>query len=225
MNKDDLHLEERKFALEERKFKNERTQLFVSIFGTAIMPLALVFFGYWIQSSLNRIENDQKTRELKTDLEWKTGERRAAQREKVYAELGPCLNIIYCYLVDVGDFGNYTPAQIIAQKRNADRLFFSYNSYWSEPTALSYQQFMKAAFVTYTGVGKAAQIRADWLEKQRSFENRTSKWQMEWNDSFADRDPDVEDIYFNMVKAFLSDLQTNNALMTVKPEASTKSPK
>jgi hypothetical protein len=198
MEPDELRIEERKISIEERKLKCEMWGLFIS----CLTPIAIAVVGFWIQASLNNTEN-----------QWKSAERRAQQREKIYEDLAPSLNTIYCYLDDVGDFGNYDPEEIVSKKRSVDREFFAYYTYWSDATKKQYSHFMDAAFEPYQGPGIDAKIKSAPDEKQATFIHKNKSWKATWNDDFTgSKDGEIRNIYFDLVTAFLKDLQANDVL-------------
>lgn len=191
-------IEERKLKLERRKLDCQRIGLFTSI----LTPLAIILVGALIQRAVSQ-----------ADREWKSGERRAEQREAVYSELGPQLNLIYCYLEEVGDYSRYTPEEIILKKRSADRLFFSYYSYWSMSTKTSYGNFMKAGFKPYQGIATDAKIRTSYYQKQIAFARRGINWKDSWDEAFTDEsDPTLRESYLALVADFLDDIQKNYQL-------------
>ena len=75
-----------------------------------------------------------------------------AEKQRLYAELGKNLNVVFVYIADVGDFRQYTPVEIVTRKRETDRMFFMYLPYWSEGTEQRYKAYMEASFQTYNGV-------------------------------------------------------------------------
>jgi hypothetical protein len=206
MDKDEQILEEKKFKLEERKVNYGRINLFISV----LTPIVIAIVGLMIQNAVNRTEH-----------EWKTGERRAEQREKIYTELAPNLNIIYCYANEVGDYTSYSPPEIIAKKRFADRMFYDYYGYWSAKTKSAYDTFMVYCFETNKRAAKDALIRTGSYHKRAAFADKPDGWDNSWNAAFSDpknvlvkgpEDPVMKSLYIALVNSFLGDLEVNSAL-------------
>ncbi len=125
------------------------------------------------------------------------------EKQKIYAELGKKLNIIYVYISDIGDYRKYEPLQIIDMKREADRQFWSYRPYWSDRTESYYNDFLNAAFLTYVGHARDAKIKSTRNQKEAAF---GSTWNSAWNDHFTgERTPDATDKYYNLVSSLLED--------------------
>jgi hypothetical protein len=199
MDAQEFQLEERKLELETRKLKYERIGLLTSF----LTPVAIVVVGYFIQNAVSQ-----------ADREWKSGERRAEQREKVYAELGPLLNIIYCYVDDVGDYTRFSPEEVIDKKRSADRLFFTYHSYWSASTKTAYDSFMRSCFeISQGGYATDAKIKSAADQKRAAFAKRGIEWKPSWNEAFSPAEGSgTREKYLALVIAFLGDLERNYRL-------------
>jgi len=187
MDSDDKHFKERELRL-------ERWKVLLSI----LTPLALILLT-WV------VNNAIQERGAALDREKQI----LAEKQKIYAEMGRKLNVIFVYVIDVGDFQAYKPPQIVDFKREVDRQFFSYRPYWSEQTEENYNKFMTAAFRTYTGLGKPAKIRSFRTEKVAAYEFDRLTWDPTWNDYFTEeRDPDISSRYYSLVSSMLSDTVT-----------------
>lgn len=87
-------------------------------------------------------------------------------RKTIYDELADKLNIIYCYVNDVGDFGEYEPKNIIELKRFVDRRFKVYENLWSPETRQQFDEFVRSCFRHFGGgLGKPAPIQSTIHEK------------------------------------------------------------
>ncbi len=98
----------------ERELHIERWKVFLSI----LTPLALLLLT-WV------VNNAIQERGAALDREKQI----LSEKQKIYAEMGRRLNIIFVYVIDVGDFRAYKPPQIVDFKREVDRQFFSYRPY------------------------------------------------------------------------------------------------
>lgn len=218
-------LEEKKLKLEEKKLQIQKYGLCISI----STPIFICLLGAWIQSSIKTAEQSWVTREKereqvwrineqKREQAWKTSERRAEQRAQVYANIGPSLNIIYCYVDDVGDYTRYSPVDIINKKREVDRIFFAYYSYWSLNTKTAYRTFMDGSFATYQGVATDAKIKSSSFQKKAAYQKRMITWDLAWSDSFTEEKSKLlRDSYLELVISFLTDLQANDELNRDNP--------
>jgi hypothetical protein len=181
-------------VFKERQLGIEQRKVLLSI----LTPLVLIILT-WV------VNNAIQERGAALDREKQI----LSEKQKIYAELGRKLNVIFVYVIDVGDFRAYNPPQIIDFKREVDRQFFSYRPYWSQRTEDGYNEFMKAAFQTYTGAGKPAKIRASRQEKIAAYQFDKRPWRPAWNAYFTEEtDPAVSTKYYRLVSAMLEDTVT-----------------
>ncbi len=129
-----------------------------------------------------------------------------AEKQRVYGEMGKKLNIIYCYVKDVGDYRSYTPGSIVEMKRECDRQFYTYRPYWNQQTERRYADFMNAAFQTYNGAGIPARINTSKAEKVAAYDFDKLTWNTSWDTYFTERaDPDITRKYNDLVSSLLED--------------------
>jgi hypothetical protein len=179
-------------AIKQREYKLEVWKLLVSI----LTPLALLALTFVVNSAIQ-----ERGALLKRE------EQILAEKQKIYAELGRRLNIIYIYIADVGDFRSYTPPRVVELKRESDRQFFMYRPYWSETTEQKYNDYMKAAFTTYTGAGMPAKINAYNAQKVAAYNVDKLQWDAAWDAYFTEKsDPNIEAKYNALVGSLLADI-------------------
>ena len=167
----------------------------LSVLLSILTPLVLVALTFVVNNAIQ-----ERGALLKRE------EQILAEKQKIYAELGRRLNIFYVYVADVGDFRSYTPPRVVELKREADRQFFMYRPYWSDSTEKRYNEFMKAAFLTYTGAGLPAKINASRAQKVAAYEVDKLKWDAAWNQYFTENsDPDIGTKYYALVSSLLAD--------------------
>jgi hypothetical protein len=172
--------------LENKKYKLEKLKALSSF----LLPLALVFISFQINSNLKDKE-----------YELKTGQQIIKAKQEIYAEIGKHLNVIFVYIADVGDFRKYTPLDIINRKREVDRLFNIYLPFWSYSTRKKYNNFMHAAFLMGNKKGKDALIKANMHEKMLS-----PNWNKNWEVYFKKgRDKKYYDSYYELIASLLAD--------------------
>ena len=82
------------------------------------------------------------------------------KRVALWDELGPCLNTIFAFILEVGDWQRTSAADIIRAKRKTDQVFHSYRPFFTDDFATAYQAFMAAAFRIFNAPGQDAKIRA-----------------------------------------------------------------
>lgn len=178
-------------AIKQREYKLERWKVLLSI----LTPLVLVALTFVVNDAIQ-----QRGAALKRE------EQILAEKQKIYAEMGKMLNVIYVYVADIGDFSSYTPQRVIEMKRETDRQFFMYRPYWSEATEEKYNDYMKAAFETYIGAGLPAKINASKSEKVAAYEAQKLKWDPSWDAYFTEaRDPQIGTKYYALVSLLLAD--------------------
>jgi hypothetical protein len=178
-------------ALKHREHKLEMWKVLLSI----LTPLVLVALTFVVNNAIQ-----ERGALLKRE------EQILAEKQKIYGELGRKLNVFYVYVADVGDFRSYTPPRVVEMKREADRQFFMYRPYWSEATEKRYNEYMKAAFLTYTGAGMPAKINASRLEKVAAYTVDKLVWDATWDAYFTEKtDPDISTKYYALVSSLLAD--------------------
>lgn len=178
-------------AIKAREHKLEVWKVFLSI----LTPLVLVALTFVVNDAIQ-----QRGALLKRE------EQILAEKQRIYSELGAKLNVFYVYVADVGDFRSYTPPRVVEMKREADRQFFMYLPYWSAATENRYNEYMKAAFLTYNGAGLPAKIKASPSEKVAAYAVDKLKWDSAWNEYFAGNpDPEIAAKYYALVSSMLRD--------------------
>lgn len=113
-------------------------------------------------------------------------ERIIEKRVQIYESIGKDLNDIYAFLLQVGQWKELSPMEIIKKKRNVDKIMHINRPYWSDTAFSTYSAFMTAGFETWTGVGEDAKIRA----YTKQFEE-LDQWSEDWATYFSRKEPDV----------------------------------
>lgn len=164
----------------------------------AMTPVVVAVVGFFVTSALKRREHDlnahQRRREIRKDL---------------YERIGPHLNRIYCYITDLGDYGIYSPPDIVQSKREVDRVFFTYRSLWSAETRAAYEAFMAVAFKTHAGgPGTPAKIQGARFQKVHFFKNTGRPWDPAFDAMFTEEvdKPAAHAAYERLVSAFIQDI-------------------
>ncbi|MGB8420863.1 hypothetical protein [Paraburkholderia sp.] len=178
-------------ASKARDHRLEKWKVFLSI----LTPLVLLALTYVVNNAIQE-KGAALTRQ----------EQILSEKQKIYADLGPRLNTIYIYVVDVGDFRSYSPVQIVKEKREADQKFFTYGPYWSAKTEKNYDAFMSAAFQTYNGAGLPAKIRTSRDQKIAAYNVDHLTWDNAWDAYFTGAaDSEISDKYNDLVSSLLAD--------------------
>jgi len=115
-----------------------------------IIPLFVVGFGFWINKRIASFT-------AKKQVDHTVMEKRTSIYENIQSEL----NELYCYLMRIGDWKEFTPEQILQKKRTVDKAMYAGKPFWSVGLFSSYTQFMDTCFLTHRGHGKDAGIRAN----------------------------------------------------------------
>ena len=160
------------------------------------IPVAVLVVGAVINKSIKKMEIDRAKIFKKKDM-----------RKAIYDDISEKLNIIACYVADVGDFGEFTPDQIIAYKRYTDRHFKSYQSLWSDKITNLYDEFIESCFKHFGGgLGTPAKIRAVADEKRAYFTNVGKEWEADWNRRFTgDKDLQILKKYQELTASFVNE--------------------
>jgi len=165
---------------------------------SALTPVAIVVAGYFINKAIKTREHELTVLRNKQDI-----------RKEIYDEIGPKLNQIFCFIVDVGDFGNYEPPHIIDLKQEINTKFKPYEKLWHDKTINAYDSFMESSYAAYSGgSGTPSKIRATTDEKKAFFLRIGKTWKTEWEGMFTkpvDKNEMVA-VYDGLVEAFIDDI-------------------
>jgi hypothetical protein len=203
----ELQISEHDLQLRLRDSKFE----FYRLITSALIPISVVVLAGLLTRQSDKAIQAQTAQSNKQLEEYKETLQSKGQilqeKQHTYAELGKDLNTVYIYVADVGDFAKYPPEQVIDKKRDADRLFYMYRSYWSDTTERNYFEFMTAAFTTYGGgQGRPALINSYPQEKEAGFKFENRQWNSSWNEAFSScRDPKILEKFNALIMSLLQD--------------------
>ncbi|WP_028857477.1 hypothetical protein [Psychrilyobacter atlanticus] len=145
------------------------SKIIIDIIVPFATPIIILLLGIWAK---NIAINYEKRASL--------NDRIIKKRVDIYETIGKDLNDIFVYLLQVGDWKEFSPNQIIEKKRDIDRNMYISRPYWSDSAFLSYTEFMNIAFETYTGVGSNAKI------KTNTYQLKTlPNWEESWEKLFS----------------------------------------
>jgi hypothetical protein len=178
-------------AIRNRGHKLEVWKVLISM----LTPLVLVALTFVVNNAIQ-----ERGARLKRE------EQILAEKQRIYSELGPRLNVIYVYIADIGDFRSHKPPDVVKMKREADRQFHAYLPYWSELTRNRYDEYMTAAFRMYGGSGVPARIRSSREQKVAAYKFDKLEWDSTWDKYFTEEsDPEIETKYYDLVSSLLGD--------------------
>ncbi|MEU1972328.1 hypothetical protein ABZ477_11765 [Microbacterium sp. NPDC019599] len=109
-----------------------------------------------------------------------------AKRLAIYEEMMPQANDVLCFFVCVGDWRRLSPQVVLARKRTLDRLRHVYGGLFSKEAERAYDHFMEQFFVTRTGPGEDAKLKADPAYLRRQW---GPSWRRAWDSALAYRKP------------------------------------
>lgn len=125
-------------------------------FGLEIAKLLIgIWVAWWLWylgSSATRVNEDQ----ARLDAQVKAV---VDQRLKLWENIAPKMNEIYCYFLEVGDWKALDGKMILDTKRELDAEMYSNQIMWDPEFFKTYERFMKATFHTYRGPGLNAALR------------------------------------------------------------------
>jgi len=102
------------------------------------------------------------------------------KRLVVYDDMVPKANDQLCYITCVGCWKTFNPEKLLNHKREFDRSLYINGPLFSQDLIRYGHRFIFACFITFTGAGKPAKLRADKLYLE-------TQWQQDWDhtwDSF-----------------------------------------
>lgn len=136
-----------------------------------LTPILLLGLGVLINTATRRVER----------AEW-SNRKLIERRLDVYDAMAPLLNDLYCFFRLRGHFRDITPPDVVAIKRDLDKRFHVNRFLFEASFADRYESFIEACFLTFTGFGQPAKLRA---VAARHEQERRASWQAEWQDFFA----------------------------------------
>jgi hypothetical protein len=173
---------------------------------SALTPIMIAVLTFFITGALNVRESGLRR-----------GEQLSSDKQKIYSQIAPDLNIVYVFVSDIGDFRSYSPDTVIDKKRSIDRIFFSYRPYWSEETITKYNRFMDASFEFYSDYASNARIRTSKDQKKAAFDHDGKPWDPKWDSMFTGQTVEgIDQDYYDLITSLLSDaadpqLHTSNS--------------
>lgn len=158
----------------------------VKVAVSTLTPLAVLIIGVWItrrQKQLDALREKQhllQQRQLDF-LQW-TNQKVIEKRIAVFGELAPLLNDVYCFFMFVGGWKALKPPDVVAKKRQMDRIVHVNRPLFSNTFFDTYQAFIDACYLPYIAFGQDAQLRTSVVKHQEPYGD---SWQIEWNDCFV----------------------------------------
>lgn len=184
----------------------ETAKLIVAIFT----PITVAWVGFLFQQQTarqNALVQDQIAKQNTIvqqqiafqNRQFQSQQKLLDRRLQVYDSMRVELNRIFCFVEEIGTWKEDTPQTIIRYKRDLDQTVYTQSALWSVDTVEAYTTYIKAAFQTYSGPGKDAQIRSGVEQKMR-----IAGWQEDWREKFTgSRDREHQQKY-NILVALIS---------------------
>ncbi len=174
----------------------------VKTLAAVAVPVVVAVVGYRLSRRLKLWEASQ----------WRNQELIKA-RLQYYGQLAPMINDVMCYLTFVGRWKELTPPEVIAIKRDMDRLFFSVAPLFSQQAFDAYRDFGNACFGEYARWSLDAQIRSGFVRRRQA---RPNSWDPEWEKLFTLKENQdvhqldlalVRDQYNRLLAALVEDIE------------------
>jgi len=140
------------------------------------VPIVVAVIGYLLNYRLKRYEDSQ----------WRNQELIKA-RLQYFGQLAPMLNDLMCYITFIGRWKELMPPEVLALKRDADRLFHSVAPLFSQNTYDAYKAFLELCFETYGSWGKDGRIKSGFGQRRSA---AGEVWSPEWNAMFTHQEGD-----------------------------------
>jgi hypothetical protein len=136
----------------------EVTKLVVTII------LAVIGGVYTLITFQQKRDDDRREKEAETAAQQRTlaeekFRRVAEARSAIWMKVAPTLNDMYAYFLFVGEFKKFSPEEILADKRETDRIMWSNRALFEKQTFDTYTAFINSAFQPYQGWLKDAALR------------------------------------------------------------------
>jgi len=141
------------------------------------IPLTIVGLGFWLNRRLTRLEHRR----------W-TSQKVIEKRIEVFDKSAPLLNDLFCYFTRVGGWKEKTPPDIVALKRDLDRIIHVHAPIFPQGFGDQYRRFINNFFRTFTGPGQNAKLKATFGKHKSA----NSDWNDDWEDCFDEEKATTE---------------------------------
>jgi hypothetical protein len=172
----------------------------------ALTPIFLFVLGYMVTKAARRVEQAQ----------W-ASRKLIESRLELYERMAPMLNDLFCFFLLVGHFDEVTPPEALSRKRDLDRIFHAHAPLFSAEFRDTYQRFIDACFLAFTGEARPAELRASREAQKRE----RSTWDDDWNDMFAQEAPEpvqtIADAYDDLMDEFAAEVGAPRAGRIPRP--------
>lgn len=148
----------------------------VQTLAAVAVPIVVAVIGYRLNQRLKLWEASQ----------WRNQELIKA-RLQYFDRLAPMLNDLMCYLTFIGRWKELTPPDVVALKRDADRLLYSVAPLFSQSAVEAYQDFLGHCFRMRSQWGADARIRSGFVRRR---EAAGDDWRTEWERLFTHAEGD-----------------------------------
>lgn len=143
----------------------------IKVIVSIITPVVITFIGFRMNSIFHKLEKSQWVN--KTIIEWKI---------KVYEQITPEVNDIYCFFMYVGNWSNISPLEVIEKKRNLDKIISLSYPLFSNQVKTSYDSLIDCLFEEYRGKGKDLGLKTGYDSREKY----SDAWNVSWRDLFVD---------------------------------------
>lgn len=133
-------------------------------------PITLAGIGYWLNQRLKSIDNAQ----------WQN-RKIIEKRLDLFDFVAPRLNSLYCFVAGVGDWKDISPKKLLETKRELDKYVNVYRHLLSEEFYAEYNEYVHSIFLTFSGKGNDARIKAKIVER---WGDRRRHANYDWDKSF-----------------------------------------
>lgn len=146
----------------------------LSLVLNALVPIAVLYFGWKFDKRLKQIEQTQ----------W-TNQKLVEKRLRLYDDIMPGLNDLNCFYNFIGHWKELSPPEIVATKRRLDRLVYVNAPLLPKEFFNAYKQLMDYAFRTNGQQGADAKIDAAIADWRGDRTKHTREWDPEWETMFV----------------------------------------
>ena len=137
----------------------------VIIIIAVIAPFVIVFL-------LMRVKRIKKNMADQQQVNHKLLEKRV----EIYGHMGPRLNDLLCFYSYTGNWKELTPIEILGIKRELDKYVSSHTALFSDDLIASYNTFMQACFVAFSGWEQEEKIKSLYTLRQEQQVSWDENW-------------------------------------------------
>ena len=172
----------------------EITKIFLAI----LTPITILLLTFQLNKSQSA-ERETREAAVRSEIQERARVTEVTkQRVKLWSDISPLMNDLYCYYLYVGHWKEISPEQVLAKKRQLDKLVYSNRPFFSENFISKYNDFMFSAFNTRNGWGEDAKLKTSPIRDKDKGKEKMFYFDQGKN-LYIDNTTEIHNKYFDLL--------------------------